>query len=148
MAKLTPEEERRKYVEGWNATMLDIWREKIKLYDVFDTGALFRSLSALPLHADGRFMSFDLSQTFLEYGLWQDLGTGKEVAYGNPGNIGRDKVREPRRWFSPKYFYSERRLCNFLASSMGDEFKIMINNALDSDEHRRQSNHYKRKGYV
>lgn len=40
---------------------------------------------------DGRFIEVGLSQSFLEYGLWQDFGTGKEIPRGNHGDIGREK---------------------------------------------------------
>ena len=33
----------------------------------------------MPVRADGRFFEVGLSQTFLEYGLWQDYGTGRET---------------------------------------------------------------------
>ena len=42
---------------------------------------------------DGRFIEVGLSQSFLEYGLWQDFGTGKEIPQGNHGDIGREKMQ-------------------------------------------------------
>lgn len=147
MAQLTPEERRERYIEAWNKTMIEIWEDRIKLLGVYDTWALYRSLTAFPVHADGRFMSFDLSQAFLEYGLWQDLGTGREVAYGNPGDIGRDNKRERRRWFSTKYYRSLARLRDFMAYSMGEEFRNMITTSFSADEMRHRSEHYRRKGY-
>ena len=70
---------RKKYVMAFNDTMLRIWQEKITLLGVIDTGRLLASPKALPVRADGRFFEVGLSQTFLEYGLWQDYGTGKET---------------------------------------------------------------------
>ena len=122
MAQRDPIAVREKYLIGWNNTMIDIWKERIELLGVVDTGALLRSPIQLPIRADGRFYDVNLSQTFLEYGLWQDLGTGREVPIGNPGDIGRDKVRERRRWFSSKYYSSVLRLRDFMAQSLGHEF--------------------------
>lgn len=146
MAERDPIAEREKYVEGWNKTMIDIWRERITLLDVIDTRALLASSIALPVRADGRFYDITLSQTFLEYGLWQDLGVGREVPIGNPGNIGRYKKRERRRWYSTKYYSSFMRLRDFIAQSLGDEFKSIFCNELDADRARHNSNYYRRKG--
>lgn len=151
MAAVDPKadiEVRRKYVEGWNETMIDIWQERIARLRVVDTGALWRSPVALAVRADGRFYDITLSQTFLEYGLWQDLGTGREVPYGNPGDIGHDKVRKRRRWFSVKYYSSVMKLRDFMAESVGDEFRSMFCAALDADNMRFASDHYRRMGYT
>lgn len=146
MAPRDPIAEREKFVEGWNNTMVDIWIERIRLLDIVDTGALLASPLQLPVRADGRFYDITLSQTFLEYGLWQDLGTGREVPIGNPGDIGRDKVRERRRWFSTKYYSSIMKLRDFMGRSLGDEFKSMFCDTLDADRARHNSNYYRRKG--
>ncbi|WP_300505208.1 hypothetical protein [uncultured Duncaniella sp.] len=138
---------RKKYIRAWNDTMIDIWKDRIRLLGVVDTGALMRSPVQLPVRADGRFHEISLSQEFLEYGLWQDLGVGREVWHGNPGDIGYEKVRERRRWFSTKYYSSVMRLRDFMAESLGDEFKAMLLSALDSDNLRRSTTFYQRKGY-
>lgn len=138
-------EARRKFVEAWNKTMIDIWQEKIFKYKIYDTGNLYRSPLALAIRADGRFYDITLSQTFIEYGIWQDLGTGREVPIGNPGDLGHDKVRQRRPWFSPKYYASVMNLRDFYAESLGREFVGMFAN-LDSDDLRRSSEYYRRKG--
>lgn len=138
-------EARRKFVEAWNKTMIDIWQEKIFKYKIIETGNLYRSPLALAIRADGRFYDITLSQSFIEYGIWQDLGTGREVPIGNPGDIGHDKVRQRRPWFSPKYYASVMNLRDFYAESLGQEFVGMFAN-LDSDDLRRSSEYYRRKG--
>lgn len=140
-------ESRKKYIEAWNKTMLDIWQERIYRLGVMHTGALWRSPLSMPVRADGRFLDVSLSQTFLEYGLWQDLGVGREVPHGNSGDIGREKKRQRRRWFSTKYYASVMNLRDFMAESLGNEFTGMFAN-LDSDAQRRSTAFYSRKGYV
>ncbi|MBR6263222.1 MAG: hypothetical protein IKR05_08405 [Prevotella sp.] len=143
---------RQKFVNAFNKTMIQIWQEQITLLDVIDTGRLLKSVVAYPVKADGRFYEISLSQAFLEYGIWQDYGTGKEIARGNPGDIGRaGKVRKQRRWFSPKYYSSVMNLRDFLAESIGQEFVGVVTNALDdrlrqsireSENHRKQSHYF------
>ena len=140
-----PIEARKKFVEAWNKTMIDIWQEKIYKYHIIDTGNLYASPKALSIKADGRFYDITLSQAFLEYGIWQDLGTGREVPIGNGGDIGREKVRQRRPWFSPKYYASVMNLRDFYAESLGYEFVGLCAN-LDSDDLRRQSDYYKKHG--
>lgn len=147
-----PIEARKKFVEAWNKTMIDIWRERIYDLKVIKTGNLWRSAMEgdglrLPIQADGRFYDVTLIQSFNEYGLWQDLGVGREVHHGNPGDIGRDKVRERRRWFSIKYYSSVMNLRDFMAESLGNEFKSMFCAALDSDAAKHGTDFYRRKGY-
>ena len=127
--------------------MLDIWQERIYRLGVMHTGALWRSPLSMPVRADGRFLDVSLSQTFLEYGLWQDLGVGREVPHGNSGDIGREKKRQRRRWFSTKYYASVMNLRDFMAESLGSEFTGMFAN-IDSDAQRHSTAFYSRKGYV
>ena len=117
---------RQKYILAFNATMLDIWKERIPLLEVIDTGLLLRSPLALPVKADGRFFEVTLSQAFLEYGLWQDYGVGRETPRGNSGDIGRRKVRQRRPWFSKKYYASVLNLRDFLGENIGQEFQGVI----------------------
>ena len=117
---------RQKYILAFNATMLEIWKERITLLEVIDTGLLLRSPLALPVKADGRFFEVTLSQAFLEYGLWQDYGVGRETPRGNSGDIGRRKVRQRRPWFSKKYYASVLNLRDFLGENIGKEFQGVI----------------------
>ena len=129
-------EERRKWVTAFNDTMLRIWQEQITLLGVIDTGALLASPKALPLRADGRFMEVGLSQAFLEYGLWQDYGTGRETPRGNSGDLGRAKCRQRRRWFSRKYYASVMNLKEFYEENIGREFLGVVSNALSRKDFR------------
>ena len=82
---------------------------------------------------DGRFFEVGLSQSFLEYGLWQDYGTGRETPRGNSGDLGRAKKRQRRRWFSRKYYASVMNLKEFLEENIGKEFCGIISSALSKD---------------
>ncbi len=116
------QKEREKFVSAFNDTMIKIWQEQITLLGVIDTGALLASPKAIAMRADGRFFEVSLSQAFLEYGLWQDYGTGRETPRGNSGDIGRTKVRQRRKWFSRKYYASVMRLKEFYEDNVGRSF--------------------------
>lgn len=127
------QQEREKFVTAFNDTMLRIWQEQITLLGVIDTGALLASPKSLPVRADGRFFEVGLSQTFLEYGLWQDYGTGRETPRGNLGDLGRAKRRKRRRWFSRKYYASVMRLKEFYEENVGRTFCGILSSALSKD---------------
>lgn len=134
MEQLTEQQaidERGKYVQAFNETMIKIWKEQITLLHVIDTQRLLRSPIAIGMNADGKFSEVHLSQAFLEYGLWQDYGTGKEVPRGNSGDLGRPKVRKERHWFSRKYYMSVMNIKEFMGDSLGRQFQGIISDALD-----------------
>ena len=122
--------ERQKYLSAFNRTMVNIWKEQIIRLGIIDTGRLLESVMVFKFKADGKMMDITLSQAFREYGLWQDYGTGKEVPRGNPGDIGRDKVRKRRIWFSKKYYASVMNLKEFMSYNLGREFISLVSNAL------------------
>ena len=112
--------------------MIRIWKEKITLLDVIDTGRLLHSVPiVLAMRADGRFFEVTLTQSFLEYGLWQDYGTGRETPRGNPGDIGRAKKRQQRKWFSTKYYASVMNIKEFYEENLGWQFCGLIASALN-----------------
>ena len=127
------QKEREKFVTAFNDTMVKIWQEQITLLDVIDTGALLASPKGIAMRADGRFFEVSLSQAFLEYGLWQDYGTGRETPRGNSGDIGRAKVRQRRKWFSRKYYASVMNIKEFYETNFGKAFTGILCSALSKD---------------
>jgi hypothetical protein len=138
ITQTSAQEEREKYVLAFNDTMIKIWKEQITLLGVIDTKSLLRSPISLPVRADGRFFEVGLSQAFLEYGLWQDYGTGRETPRGNSGDIGRDKVRKRRRWFSRKYYASVMNIRDFFADNLGKEYQGILSDIFDDKLLKRQ----------
>ena len=132
------QDEREKYVMAFNDTMLKIWQEQITLLDVIDTHSLLRSPIALPVRTDGRFFEVGLSQAFLEYGLWQDYGTGRETPRGNSGDLGHEKVRGRRRWFSRKYYASVMNIKEFFADNLGKEYQGILSDIFNDKEMRKR----------
>ena len=82
-----PEDELKKFEEGWAKMMLVIWQEKLQLLKVNDTGALRSSLQA-KLLLEGAKKSIEFQ--FLKYGKYQDDGTGREFTNtGYTDSLGR-----------------------------------------------------------
>ncbi len=138
--------EREKFVSAFNTTMIKIWRERITLLDVIDTGRLLSSPLSLGFTGDGRLMDVSLTQAFREYGLWQDYGTGKETPRGNNGDLGRPKRRQKKKWFSIKHYASYMNLKEFYQDNIGREFIGIINEVLDDYNFRRYHGTMKVKG--
>lgn len=130
-------QERQKYVQAFNATMIKIWREQIALLGVVDTGALYRSTVAVSMSADGKFTSITLAQKFNLYGIYADYGVGSNTPLGNPGDLGRDNKRKRRKWFSRKYFASVMNIREFFADNLGKQLADAVSNALTRDLSRR-----------
>lgn len=126
-------EERRKYVQAYNATMVKIWREQIVKLGVVDTGALYRSIAAVRMNADGKFTQITLEQSFNLYGIYVDFGTGSNTWRGNGGDIGRDNPRKAKRWFSLKHYRSVMNIREFWTRNISEDAVNIISNALTRD---------------
>ena len=82
-----PEEELRKFEEGWTKMMTIIWQEKIQLLKVEDTGSLKASIEAKAI-LEGAKKSIEFQ--FLQYGKYADDGTGREFTNtGYTDSLGR-----------------------------------------------------------
>lgn len=128
--------QRQLFVDAFNDTQVKMWQEQITLLDIIDTRALLGSVAGIRCDHDGKVTVVSLEQSFLEYGLWQEYGTGKEVARGNSGDIGRAKMRERRPWMSRKLYASVMKLKEMFADSMGREFCGIVADALSDEKMR------------
>ena len=63
--------------------------------------------------------------------------TGRETPRGNPGDIGRTKRRQRRKWFSAKYYASVMRIKEFYEDNIGRSFTGIL-----SDFARRKNEFY------
>ena len=61
-------------------------------------------------------------EQIMQYGLWQDYGTGRETPRGNSGDLGRAKKRKRRKWFSRKYYASVMNIKEFYEDNIGRSF--------------------------
>lgn len=123
-----PEEavrQRERYVNSFNDTMISIWMEQIIKLGAVDKGNLFKSF-LLKHKKDGKVTEIYSRWSFIEYGVYVDRGTGREVFIGNPGDIGIDKKRKAKPWLSKKFYSSYLNIRDFFAENLAEEFCAAI----------------------
>lgn len=127
----------RKFSEGWYDKMVEIWRDRLDLLRIKDTGALRASVDkgGFSFGEAGGSMGF----TFLEYGIFVDLGVGNGYRHGNGGDLpflspayryehNLGKPRQKRPWFNKSWYISTLVLKDKLAEVIGEEFAGMFDN--------------------
>lgn len=121
----------RQFYGAWTEKMVEIWRDRLELFEAIDTRSLYHSVQRASSHLDG--FDADISFTFLYYGIYVDAGTGRGYTRGNGGDLkflGKDyrkkhKLGEPRqrkRWFSTAWYVSREVLKSRLARMAGEHF--------------------------
>lgn len=122
----------RQYAEGWMNMMVTIWQEKIREYEVYDTGALMQSFQTdLSKWADESDKG-SIVHKFLQYGIYAERGHGREISVGNSGDLGQSPKRIPKPWLSKKYLYSIFRLGEHFAANYGHQFCKIIKDTLEA----------------
>lgn len=151
-------EDRLKYQKEWEKMMVTIWREKIMRLHVVDTTSLHNDITGNTL-ASGTDLA-TIQHKFLQYGIYQDCGTGRGYSKGNGGKLSfldpklRNKEyarkqksgkvtlgepRKPREWFSRAYFASVMVLKEQMAYMYGEEFCGMLVDKIEEANHKRST---------
>lgn len=137
-------EDRQKYMDAWSDMMVTIWREKIERLHVIDTYQLHQQITENVTSSGTELAT--IQHKFMEYGIYQDCGTGRGYEKGNGGNLlflderfrdGRYEPRKPREWFSRAYFASVMVLKEQMAYMYGEEFCGLVLDAIEYNEKRR-----------
>ena len=151
-------EDRKRYQEEWEKMMITIWREKIMRLHVVDTTQLHNEITGNTLSSTTDLTT--IQHKFLEYGIYQDCGTGRGYSKGNggnleflyplmrkkeyahkqkPGKITMGEPRKPREWFSRAYFASVMVLKDQMAYMYGEEFCGMLVEKIEEANHHRST---------
>lgn len=127
----------RQYSKEWYAKMVEIWKDRLDLHGIHDTGALRQSVHTGSFHIEdtGGAMTF----LYLAYGIYVDLGVGNGYRRGNGGNLhfldpvyrhahhlGQPRKRRP--WFNVSWFLSVQVLKEKLGELIGEEFSGLFDN--------------------
>ena len=138
-------EDRIKYQDAWAKMMVSIWREKIERLHVIDTYRLHQDMNE-SLTTSGSELSI-IQHKFMEYGIYQDVGTGNGHSKGNGGylefldpvNDNGQKHRKPREWFSRAYFASVMVLKEEMAYMYGEEFTGLLVDKIEEANRKRST---------
>ncbi|MFZ4705461.1 MAG: hypothetical protein ACOYMF_05580 [Bacteroidales bacterium] len=92
-------------IRAWADITLKIWRNKITDLRIYNTGELYNSLINHLTIAAGNDVN-KVEFTFKLYGIFVDMGVGREIPLGNSGDLGFNPVRKRKEWYS-RIFYRE-----------------------------------------
>ena len=139
------QEDRQKYMEAWSEMMVTIWREKIERLHVIDTFRLHQEIQE-GVTAGTNDIAI-IQHRFMEYGIYQDCGTGRGYERGNGGYLaqfdyehgGTGVQRKPRECFSRPYFASVMVLKEQMAYMYGEEFCGLLVDKIEEANHKRST---------
>ena len=142
------------FEKGWTDFMVDIWRERMLMMNINDTGTLNRSITATISGDEGHRK---ITHTSVLYGIYVSAGVGGGYEKGNGGNLEfldpayreehglnkprkkgpawgggmtSGKPRKRREWFPKKYFYSLKRLMEKEGEYYGKAYNGLIIDAV------------------
>lgn len=160
-------EDWQKYQDAWAEMMVTIWREKIEKLKVIDTHRLESTIEQRVVYANDAVST--IKHKFMEYGIYQDVGTGygfKSAEHGNEGRLDfmdmdyriehglnkprkrgpawgggytSGKPRKPREWFSRAYFASIKVLRDEMAYIFAENFTGMLVDAISYTENHKST---------
>lgn len=108
---------------NWADIVIKIWRQKLIKYkvgfsNVSSTEKLYNSfVRHVVQEADGDMAR--ISFLFKEYGIFVDMGVGKDTPYGNSGDVITKRKRKP--WFSRSLYAEVQKLQEHLSKMLGSE---------------------------
>lgn len=139
-------EDRQKYHDAWAKMMVNIWKEKIERLHVIDTYKLHQEITDNVTSSGNELNT--IQHKFMEYGIYQDCGTGNGYKKRNGGNLeflderyreSRYEPRKPREWFSRAYFASVMVLKEQMAYMYGEEFCGLLVDKIEEANHKRST---------
>lgn len=122
-------ETKKKWFKGWSQMMVKIWQDRLMKYRVYRTGALYGSVKKKNTYIKpGTGDIVKITHAFLTYGIYVDMGTGRE--FGGPrnelGQLLSETGRKRKPWLSSPHYRSVMVAKEFAAEAYGDEFVAMI----------------------
>ncbi len=117
--------DKRASIRQWADVTMKMWKEKIVALQIWDEGALYHSLvNHVMSNAGGDVSKIDF--LFKQYGIYVDMGVGKETSRGNAGDLRFAKTRQPREWYSKVFFREVMKLKEYMAWRYGQEGAALV----------------------
>jgi hypothetical protein len=110
---------------AWAEIVLKLFKRKIVDLGVYDSGDLFDSLAFTVVQQSGGDIS-RIEFFYNTYGRFQDMGTGREVWKGNPGDLGFTPKRKRKPWYSKVFWGNMKDLSRIVAEHYGEEASKQI----------------------
>lgn len=107
-------------IAAWADITLKIWHNKITELKVWETGALYESLKNTLLAMAGTDVD-KIEFSFKLYGIFVDMGVGREIFRGNDGDLGYTPIRKRKEWYSRIFYREVMRLREILMEKFGEE---------------------------
>lgn len=111
-------------VEAWANIVVEKWHDQVQLMDIHDTDQLYDSLNKTMVDAgnDGEKIEF----LVLLYGIFVDMGVGREISKGNSGDLGYTPDRVAKPWYSSVFFKQVYILGKLLKERYGRETANLV----------------------
>lgn len=125
-------------IKAWADVVIKMWESKILLMDVYDTGTLYNHFIAHVLSNSGGDVS-RIDFIFGMYGIYADMGVGKETSRGNSVVKFNEKYqatrlkRQPRMWYSTVFFREVMKLRFFLEHEYGRQAALALSEGMSVD---------------
>lgn len=125
-------------IRAWADIVLEKWHAKITELKVYEKGNLDDSLLYdLLLNAGEDIDKIDFS--FKLYGIYVDMGVGREISKGNSGDLGFTPTRKPKEWYSKKFYGQVMKLREILMEQYGKAITYSLMNTMTESLDQRYS---------
>ena len=116
-------------VRAWANIVLEKWHAKITELKVYEEGNLDDSLLYdLLLNAGEDIEKIEFS--FKLYGIYVDMGVGREMGKGSSGDLGFTPIRKPKEWYSKKFYGQVMKLREILSEQYGRAISYSLMNTM------------------
>ena len=118
--------------ERWAEIVIERWIRKIQVLDIGSTGELLKSLQS-PATLDAKGDPAKITFTYLYYGIFTDMGVGKDVKIGEAG---RGNNRRKKPWYSSVFENEVATLGRLMAERYGYDAATLPLRAFQGMTHR------------
>lgn len=130
-------------LKAWADIVISKLKNNIDELDVRDLGNLDNSILHTLLVNSGTDID-KIEFSFKMYGIYVDMGVGKEFSRGNSGDTAYEKgisapKRKPKEWFSRKYYGQVMKLREILMEKYSKAITYSMMNTLQADFDQRYS---------
>ena len=114
-------------LRAWAEIVIKIWRDKISDMHIWDTGTLYNSFRYELVRGAGDSIE-RIEFAYELYGYFVDMGVGRDVYVGNPGNV--DTIRKRKEWYSRVFFGQVMKLKEIIKEKYGEGVATSVAAAL------------------